>query len=209
MKFPPDPPITYLITTGEGTDADFDVCESRILATVARAVEAGVSLIQIREKNLSARQLFELTCSVVEAVAGSATRVLVNDRADIAFAAKADGVHLTANSLSAAVIRENFPREFIVGASTHSIDEVVAAANGGADFAVLGPVFETPGKSDVKGIDVLRKACARVAPFPVLAIGGIDAENVDEILRAGASGIAAIRAFDDANSMRRLLTKLK
>lgn len=209
MKFSPDSPITYLITTGEATEADFDASRSRILATVSRVVDAGVSLIQIREKNLSARLLFELTCSVVETTRGRATRVLVNDRADIAFAGGADGVHLTANSLSAAVVRENFPREFIIGVSTHSIDEVVRAAQSGADFAVFGPVFATPSKSDVKGVDALREVCARVAPFPVLAIGGADAENVGEILRAGASGVAAIRAFADADSIRRLLAELK
>lgn len=209
MKFSPDSPITYLITTGEATDANFDACRSRIMATVTHAVEAGVALIQIREKNLLARLLFELTCSVVEATRETATRVLVNDRADIAFAAEADGVQLTSNSLPAAVIRKNFSREFIVGVSTHSIDEVPAAANNGADFAVFGPVFKTPGKSDVKGLDALREACMLVAPFPVLAIGGVDAENVDEILAAGARGVAAIRALNDADLMRQLLAKLK
>lgn len=209
MKFSADSPITCLITTGEATDAEFDASRSRIVATVARAVEAGVSLIQIREKNLSARSLFELTCAAVEVVAGSATRVLVNDRADIAFAAEADGVHLASNSLSAALIREKFPREFMIGVSTHSVDEVVDAANSGADFAVFGPVFNTPGKTDVKGIPALSEVCECVAPFPVLAIGGVELENVGEILAAGASGVAAIRAFNDADSMGGILAKLK
>lgn len=209
MKFSPGSPITYLITNGETTDAEFDASRSRILATVSRAVDAGVSLIQIREKNLSARLLVELTSSVLAVTRSTATRVLVNDRADIAFVAGADGVHLTSRSLSAAVIRENVPREFIVGVSTHSIDEVVSAAQSGADFALFGTVFATPSKNNVKGIDALREACLLVAPFPVLAIGGVDAENVDEILAAGASGIAAIRALNDADSMQRLLAKLK
>lgn len=209
MKFTPDSSITYLITNGQATDATFDAARSRIIASVERAVEAEVSLIQIREKNLSARLLFDLACSVVDTVEGSLTRVMVNDRADIAFAAKADGVQLNARSLPVTAIRDSFAREFIVGLSTHSADEVAAAAATGADFAVFGPVFETPGKSSLKGIDALRDVCGRVAPFPVLAIGGIAAENVGEVLRAGASGVAAIRAFDDAGSMRRLLTKLK
>lgn len=209
MKFSPSSPIGYLITNGDATDPNFDACRARILATIARAVEAGVSLIQIREKNLSARHLFELTRSVVGAVARSAARVLVNDRADIAFAAEADGVHLTARSMSPAVIRDNFPRQFVVGVSTHSVDEAVTAGNAGADFAVFGPVFETTGKSEPQGLAALRTVCARVGPFPVLAIGGIDAEHVDEVLRAGASGVAAIRAFADADAMRRLLAKMK
>lgn len=201
--------ITYLITSGEGTDADFDAGRTRIVETAAGAAEAGVSLIQIREKNLSARSLFELTCAVVEVVAGSTTRVLVNDRADIALAAEADGVHLTTNSLSAAQIRENFPRDFIIGVSTHSIDELATAASSDADFAVFGPVFKTPGKTDVKGIHALSEVCEWVAPFPVLAIGGVELENVEEILAAGASGVAAIRAFNDADSMSGILAKLK
>lgn len=179
-----------------------------MIETVTAAAGNGISLVQIREKKLSARLLFELTCGAVDALAGSATRVLVNDRADIALAAGADGVHLSANSLSAAVIRDNCPREFIVGVSTHTVDEVVSAAQSGADFAVFGPVFETPGKPDAKGVDALRGVCAQVEPFPVLAIGGVDAKNVHEILRAGASGVAAIRAFHDADAMRRLLAKL-
>jgi thiamine-phosphate pyrophosphorylase len=209
VKISLDAPITYLITSGEATDADFDAAKSRIIETVAAAAEAGASLIQIREKNLSARSLFELTSEVVAATREFDIRVLVNDRADIAFAAEADGVHLTANSLPATVIRENFPREFVIGVSTHTVDEAVDAANSGADFAVFGPVFETPGKTESKGIDALREACTRVAPFPVLAIGGVDADNVRDIINAGASGVAAIRALNDADSMRRLLAKLK
>lgn len=202
-------PITYLITASQATDADFAVSRSRIVATVARAVEAGVSLIQIREKKLSARLLFELTSAVVATTREFDIQVLVNDRADIAFAAGADGVHLTSNSLSAAVIREKFPREFIIGVSTHTVDEAVDAASSNADFAVFGPVFQTPGKTEVRGIDAFREVCARVAPFPVLAIGGVDADNVRDIINAGASGVAAIRALNDADSMRRLLAKLK
>ncbi len=202
-------PITYLITASQATDADFAVSRSRIVATVARAVEAGVSLIQIREKKLSARLLFELTSAVVATTREFDIQVLVNDRADIAFAAGADGVHLTSNSLSAAVIREKFPREFIIGVSTHTVDEAVDAASSNADFAVFGPVFQTPGKTEVRGIDGFREVCARVAPFPVLAIGGVDADNVRDIINAGASGVAAIRALNDADSMRRLLAKLK
>lgn len=202
-------PISYLITTGKMTHANFDAGRSCIAAVVARAVESGVSLIQIREKRLSARLLFGLTCSVVAATRGTSTRVLVNDRADIAFAAGADGVHLTSKSLSAAVIRNNFRAEFLIGVSTHRIDDVVEAANGGADFAVFGPVFDTPGKKDVKGVDMLRKVCAAVSPFPVLAIGGIDGVRLDEVMAVGASGVAAIRAFNDPDSMHQILAKLK
>jgi thiamine-phosphate pyrophosphorylase len=209
VKISPDLPITYLVTAGDATDVNFEIHKSHMVATAASAAQAGVSLIQIREKTLSARFLFELTCSIVAATRGTATRVLVNDRADIAFAAGADGVHLTADSLSADVIRDSFPRELFIGVSTHDVGELATAARSGANFAVFGPVFETPGKDSAKGIDALREACARVAPFPVLAIGGVDADNVDNVVSAGASGVAAIRALNDADSRRRLLTQLK
>ncbi|MFN0138499.1 MAG: thiamine phosphate synthase [Pyrinomonadaceae bacterium] len=203
-------PISYLITTGKMTNADFDRGCSRLVAVVERAVESGVSLIQIREKSLSARLLFRLTCSVVAATRGTSTRVLVNDRADIAFGAGADGVHLTGNSISPAIIRRSFGPGFLIGVSTHNVDDVVEVADAGADFAVFGPVFDTPGKSDDrKGVDELQRACVTVSPFPVVAIGGVDAGSVDEVMAAGASGVAAIRAFDDVDSMHQLLTKLK
>lgn len=209
MKLSPDTPITYLITNGKATDVDFDASRSRIAAIVAHAADAGIDLIQVREKNLSARLLFELTCLVVEVTRKFDTRVLVNDRVDIAFAAGADGVHLAANSLPVSVIRKHFSREFIVGVSAHSIDEVVTAAYTGADFTVFGPVFQTPGKPNAKGAGALQEACSGVEPFPVLAIGGVDADNVKEVLSAGASGVAAVRALNDADSMHSLLRKLK
>lgn len=191
------------------TRADFSAGLQQIAAVVARAVESGVGLIQIREKRISASLLFSLTCVVVAATRGTSTRVLVNDRADIALAAGAAGVHLTSNSLSPSIIRRIFGPAFLIGVSTHNIDEVVEVANGGADFAVFGPVFDTPGKSDIQGVDTLRSVCGRVSPFPVVAIGGIDSERVGKVMAAGASGIAAIRAFEEADSMHQLLTELK
>lgn len=204
----PGAPLIYLITDGEATDANFDVAKRRIVADIAAAVELGVTLVQIREKSLSARLLFELTSSAVEATRGPGARVLVNDRADVAFAAGADGVHLTARSLGADVIRRSFPPEFIVGVSTHSVGEVVAARESGADFVVYGPVFATPGKGEGQGSEALQNACIAVAPLPVLALGGIDTTNVDVVLRAGASGVAGIRAFKNVDSIRRLIDKL-
>lgn len=203
-------PTIYLITKGEATDSNFAAARVEILDTVRLAVDEKVSLIQIREKKLSAKRLFELTRDAAEITSGSATRLLVNDRADIALAAKADGVHLAANSLPADVIRKNFPAEFIIGVSAHALDAVENAMKCGADFAVYGPIFETAGKGEPKGLAMLTEVCAKVRPFPVLGLGGMDDLNCESVIAAGASGIAAIRSLNDAVSLRamcRILNK--
>jgi thiamine-phosphate pyrophosphorylase len=161
-----------------------------LLSHVNAAIRDGVDIIQVREKDLDARALYELVCRVRDAAAGTKTRVLVNDRLDVALAAAIDGVHLPANGLPAAHVR---PLVRVLGCSTHTLEEAVEAERAGADFAIFGPVFDTPGKSPV-GLTALRRVCAAVR-VPVLAIGGITLENTREVLDAGASGIAAIRLF--------------
>lgn len=164
--------------------------QGNLLSFVNTAVRDGVDFIQVREKDLDARALYELVCRVRDACAGSTTRVLVNDRLDVAIAAKIDGVHLPGNGLPIDRVR---PLVRVLGCSTHSLDEAVHAERSGADFVIFGPVFETPGKTPV-GIDALRRVAAAVR-IPVLAIGGITRENTKEVLEAGAAGIAAIRLF--------------
>jgi thiamine-phosphate pyrophosphorylase len=195
-------PILYLITRGATTEATTpDSQEFRnILRQVAAAVSAGIQLIQIREKLLTARVLFELTTGVVAVTRGSSSRVLVNDRADIAAGAGADGVHLTKRSLAPEVIRRTFGAEFLIGASTHSPAEVNAAREQGADFAVFGPIFPTSSKDKYGpplGPEKLIEAVPESASFPLIALGGISLENAPECLRAGASGIAGITLFGE------------
>src|SRR6266550_2257613 len=141
-------PILYLITRGatsEGTTPDAPEF-ARILNQISAAVAAGINLIQIREKQLTTRVLFELVERASELTRGTNTRLLVNDRADVSVGAGADGVHLTAQSLDAAMIRKTFGKEVLIGASTHSLTEARAAQEQGADFIVFGPVFETESK---------------------------------------------------------------
>lgn len=190
-------PLIYLITKGEATASDFHEKRAEIIETIRIAVEAEVSIIQIREKNLPASLLCELTVEAAAVTRGSATRLLVNDRADIALAAKADGVHLSAHSLPVNVIRRCFPHAFLIGVSTHTLDAAVNASANGADFVVFGPVFETPGKGEPQGIGKLSEVCEKLNPFPVLALGGIDETNVLSVLKAGASGFAAIRWLNE------------
>jgi thiamine-phosphate pyrophosphorylase len=198
-------PIIYPITNGKTS------VES-ILQLVAAAVAAQVPLFQIREKMLSARVLYELTTRAIEITRGSDTRLLVNDRADIARAAGADGVHLTTQSLPAAVMRRICGPEFLIGVSTHSLEEARAAQNGGADFVVFGPVFETESKREFgepQGLNRLAQVASELRDFPVVAIGGITLDNVEACFNAGASGVAAIRMLNDAERMLSIVEAIR
>jgi thiamine-phosphate pyrophosphorylase len=166
---------------------------------------------------MNARALCELTARASELTRRSETKLLVNDRADVAQVAGADGVHLTSQSIPADVVRKAFGSGFLIGVSTHSVAEVQKAREQGADFVVFGPVFETESKKafgEPQGIEKLRVVVDDVHPLPVIAIGGITLENAGECLRAGASGIAAIRLFqcrdklaDVVKAMRSIVLK--
>src|SRR6185369_7799636 len=176
MAFKLELPITCLITNGQTSSTTTPDSPEflNILKLVDAATIAGVSLIQIREKNLPVRLLADLCSRAATITRQSETRLLVSDRVDVALASGADGVHLTSQSSSAAVVREIAGIDFIVGVSAHCMDEVVGAKNGGADFAVFGPVFETPSKvqfGEPQGIDKLREISSSVVGFPVVAIG--------------------------------------
>lgn len=179
-----------------------------VLPLLAQAVAAGVDLIQIRERDLEASWLLALARATLERCAESATRILVNDRLDVALAAGA-GVHLPAHGLPVADVRRHYP-DLLIGASTHNLDELRRAEAGGADFAVFGPVFETASKRDYGaplGLEKLAEA-ARAVKIPVLALGGVTLKNAPACLRAGAAGLAAISLFqqsaDLADTIRRL-----
>ncbi len=202
-------PIIYLITKGDATPSNYDDASRQILDIVRVAVEEKIPLVQIREKHLTAKLLFELTTKVVKITKGSATRLLVNDRADIAAAAGADGVHLTLRSLSAQIIRNTFGGKLIIGASTHNIDEARSAVAEGADFIVFGPIFETPGKGAATGLSALSDVCDKLKPFPVIALGGVDKGNYRSVIDAGAKGFAAIRSLNDIDRLRAIATELR
>ncbi len=180
------------------------------LPVIRAAVAAGVDFIQIREKDLATRPLLDLARAAVAMAGGSATRILVNDRLDVALAAGADGVHLGTESVPVGEIREQYP-DLLIGASTHNLEEIGRAAREGASFAVFGPVFETaskPGYGPPVGLDALREA-VKAVKIPVLALGGVTLENAKSCLDAGAAGIAAISLFQTARSLTRLGEELR
>ncbi len=191
--------MIYLITKGETTSANFVDSKRQIIDIIKVAVESEISRIQIREKLLPAKQLFELTTEAVKITKNSATKLLVNDRADVAFAANADGVHLTSTSIPTEIIRQNYPQKFIIGVSTHTLAKAQNAQENGADFITFSPIFS---KTE-KGIDELRKVYETLKPFPVIALGGIDETNYREVCKV-ASGFAAIRFLNNADNLRKL-----
>lgn len=171
------------------------------LVDLARdASAAGIDWIQLREKDLPARSLHALAIRLVDAASEGAARIVVNDRFDVALAAGAAGVHLTTQSLAPDVVRAATGARLVIGASTHSEAEACAAADGGADYVVCGPVFATPSKSGY-GLPLGADEVARIAGAirtPLLALGGIDAASAAEAMRSPVAGIAAIRLFQEA-----------
>lgn len=214
MRFDLSKPILYLITRGASTEATtLESPEFRqILEQVSAAVAAGLDLIQLREKRLTARVLFELSEQSAALTRGSATRLLVNDRADVAAAAGADGVHLPTQSINAATIRRTFGKDFLIGVSTHSLAEAQVAKEDGADFVVFGPVFATPSKENYApptGLRNVESVAKQLTPLPVLALGGVDVTNARECLRAGASGVAGISLFADLERLDEIVRTLR
>ena len=197
------PPIICLITEGKANPENYQTQSSAIIETARSAIRLGVNMIQVREKQLGGRMLFDLSRRLVESIAGTGALILVNDRADVAAAAGADGVHLPEAALPADAVRSVFP-DLLIGVSTHSLASARSAVAAGADYILFGPIFETPGKGQPTGLDMLSDICRELGTFPVLALGGIDDTNCSGVVAAGASGIGAIRSLNDPETCRRI-----
>lgn len=203
-----NPPFTYLITTGEAEPATFSDLKPQILRSIELAVECGISFVQIREKRITAKQLFELTKAASLITSDTATILMVNGRADIATAAGADGVHLPETGLPVDVIKKAFPG-LVVGASVHSIEAAKQARSDGADHIIFGNVFATPGKGEPVGLSGLNDMCNAVDPLPVIAVGGIGLGEIRDVINAGAAGFAAIRMFTDESRLKLAIEKTR
>lgn len=172
-----------------------------LVAFAARAARAGATIIQIRERGLSDRELLSLARRIVAHAQGTAAAIVVNDRADVAAASGAGGVHLRGDSPPASRVRAAAPPAFLIGRSIHSLDEAIAAEDdGGADYLVFGTVYESASKpgGTAAGLRALEQVCRRVR-LPVLAIGGVTLERAADLAAAGAAGVAAIGMFVDAD----------
>jgi len=176
---------------------DEDIGRGRSHVELARAAATGgADAIQLRDKNLSGRALFEAAVAIREITHDAGSLFIVNDRLDVALAAGADGVHLGENDLPIRGARRIAPPGFIIGASVSSVATAVGAAEEGADYVALSPTFATGSKGDAgpgHGLAMLAAIRSAVA-LPLIAIGGITAENVADVITAGADGIAVISA---------------
>jgi thiamine-phosphate pyrophosphorylase len=214
--------VTHRRSLRAATPAD---AQETLLRAMESAATAGIDWVQIREKDLSGRDSAALCREAVRRAENSSrasqrsTRILVNDRLDVALAERAGGVHLGENALpvqEAKRLVESFfaappPQGFLAGVSCHSLEAAQAAASNGADYIFFGPVFATPSKASFgapQGLERLAQVC-RALSIPVLAIGGITLENAASCIHAGAAGIAAIRMFQDAADVSRVVQTLR
>jgi len=206
------PRVCYV--TDRRTLSAADPCAA-VRDAIAAAIQAGADWVQIREKDLPARELLALVRAAV-AMSGpgrraDAARVMVNDRLDVALAAGAAGVHLGGESLALGdVVRwcrgGNAPAQFLAGVSCHNLEQARQAERAGASYIFFGPIFDTPSKREFgqpQGIALLEEVC-RAIRLPVMAIGGVNEKNATACLRAGAAGIAAIRLFQESRDITAL-----
>lgn len=182
----------YLITDRKQVAAGHN-----LLSATQAALRGGVRAVQLREKDLSAAELLPLARDLRSLTDDYHALLLINDRIDVALACRADGVHLGGHSLPTDVARALLGPDRLIGVSTHSLDEIRVAADLGADFVTYGPVYETPAKVQYgppRGTEALRDACRDTPSLPIYALGGINQTNQQQVLSAGAAGIALISA---------------
>ncbi len=201
-------PILCLVT-------DPAACLGRPLEqVVAVAVEAGVGLVQLRQKELPARQLLDLGRTLLGPISQRGAALVVNDRVDVAMALGAQGVQLGGGSLPVREARRLAGDGMLIGASAHSLEEALRAEGEGADYLILGTIFETRSHPGLKpaGLGLVSRV-AETVRIPVIAIGGISAGNAGLVMAAGASGVAVITALqsapDVAAAVRQLLAAMK
>jgi thiamine-phosphate pyrophosphorylase len=192
----------YLITDRQRIGKD------QFLSAVENALQGGIKALQIREKDLSPKELLDLALGVKQLTQRYKAKLFINDRADIAVMALADGVHLTESSVSTREIKKQFP-DLLIGVSTHSIEGARSAEAQGADFITFSPIYETPSKTGYgppQGLDMLRQVTLAVG-LPVLALGGITMHRVPECIEQGVFGVALISDIWDSTDIKQQSSK--
>ena len=195
-------PCLCLVTDRERT------ASGDVVAAVSDAVRAGVGMVQLREKDYPAGKLLSLAHKLRSVTEGRAL-LIVNDRVDVALLSGADGVQLGENALDAAAARGLVGHDMLIGRSVHSVEGAIEAESVGADFLVLGTIFETashPG-ADTGGLELVRSVTRRVS-IPVIGIGGISASNIAGLVQAGAAGAAVITAISMTDDPKTAASRL-
>ncbi len=189
-----------------------EFCRDKDLdSMVSEAIEGGADVVQLREKDITVEEYIRLGKKIREITRRAGVGFIINDCVDVAAAVDADGVHLGQDDTPISMARKIMGYDRIIGISAHNLSQALEAQEAGADYLGVGPVFPTPSKDDASapiGIPALREICDRVT-IPVVAIGGINAGNAEEVLKAGASGVAVISAIFGAGDIIRAAAELK
>ncbi|MDI6729684.1 MAG: thiamine phosphate synthase [Thermodesulfovibrionales bacterium] len=190
----------YLIT-----DRKLFADSGKMFAAVEEALKAGVKAVQLREKDLPTRELLDMAYKMRELTARHDAKLFINDRADIAMCVNADGVHLGQSSMPVYAVRKVVGDRMMIGVSTHKLNEALTAKREGADFITFGPIYPTPSKlkyGKPVGVESLKIVAEKVA-IPVFGIGGIKPDNVEDVVNAGAYGVALISGILGEHDVRR------
>ena len=197
-------PKLIAITDRRSLDGD-------LLEFIELCLTAGLDAVQIREKDLEAKPLYELCRRARDLPNPRQAKLILNGRVDVALAAKLDGVHLPSDSLPIDEVRKVAGTEFVIGKSCHSLEDIHRAEAGGADYAYYSPIFESTSKPEygpALGLAALERACREVE-VPLYALGGVTEANAAGCLAAGAAGIASISLFQQAPDLGELAARLR
>ncbi|MBL8196091.1 MAG: thiamine phosphate synthase [Blastocatellia bacterium] len=190
---------------------DLDTTLSQLLNFCQTAAQAGIDIIQVREKDIPADKLSNFVAKLTKETKNTNAKVLVNDRLDIALSYEADGIHLPSNSFPINKVRKLVGKKFIISVAVHSIKEAQLAAKAGADYVLFSPIFDTPSKTiygPALGLAALEQAVKSVK-CPIIALGGINQSNAKEVLDSKVAGLAAIRLFLETSDLPKLVNELK
>ena len=187
-----------------------EICEAKLADIISQAIDGGVETVQFREKGLSTVELYVLASEIREITREKGANLIINDRVDIALAVDADGVHLGWQSLGIEIVREMIGHDKLIGFSAHNLQEAETAEHSGADYVTISPIFDTKYKDYFVaplGTEIIGKIKEEIG-IPVIALGGINENNVNDVLENGADGIAVISAILQSQNPRQSATRL-
>jgi thiamine-phosphate pyrophosphorylase len=187
-----------------------NICEAKLVDIISQAIDGGVETVQLREKDLSTDELYVLASEIREITREKGANLIINDRVDIALAVDADGVHLGWKSLGIGIVRTMIGHDKLIGFSAHNLQEARKAEDSGADYVTISPVFDTANKDYFiapLGTEEIGKIKEEIG-IPVIALGGINENNVNGVLENGADGIAVISAILQSENPRQSASRL-
>ena len=187
-----------------------NICSIKLVDIISQSIDGGVETVQLREKDMSTAELYNLASEIREITKDKGANLIINDRVDIALAVDADGVHLGWQSLNIEIVRRMIGRDKLIGFSAHNLQEAEKAENCGADYITISPIFDTAYKDyfiKPLGTEEIGKIREQI-DIPVIALGGINENNVSSVLENGADGIAVMSAILQSGNPRQSASRL-